>query len=98
MRLIPVPNFASPHFLRLRDLRDLDFARGKLSYRGRRRRRLCKILTFPLHNHTQTFGGKSVWNFHFNQELISLSLCDFPGGSDGKMSVYNAGDPGLISG
>ena len=48
MRLIPVPNFASPHFLRLRDLRDLDFARGKLSYRGRRRRRLYKILIFPL--------------------------------------------------
>ena len=38
----------SPHFLRLRDLRDLDFARSKLSYRGRRSRRLCKILTFPL--------------------------------------------------
>ena len=23
---------------------------------------------------------------------------DFPGGSDGKASAYNAGDPGLISG
>ena len=23
---------------------------------------------------------------------------DFPGGSDGKASVYNAGDPGLILG
>ena len=23
---------------------------------------------------------------------------DFPGGSDGKMSVYNVGDPGLIPG
>ena len=30
------------------DLRDPDFARSKLSYRGRRSRRLCKILTFPL--------------------------------------------------
>ena len=38
----------SPHFLRLHDLCDPDFARGKLSYRGRRSRRLCKILTFPL--------------------------------------------------
>ena len=46
VRRTPVPSIASPHFLRLRDLRDLDFARGKLSYRGRRRRRLCKILTF----------------------------------------------------
>ena len=45
MRRTPVPSIASPHFLRLRDLRDLDFARGKLSYRGRRRS-LCKILTF----------------------------------------------------
>ena len=25
-----------------------------------------------------------------------LSLGYFPGGSDGKASVYNAGDPGLI--
>ena len=27
-----------------------------------------------------------------------LSICDFPGGSDGKASAYNAGDPGLILG
>ena len=34
------------------DLCDPDFARSKLSYRGRRSRRSCKILTFPLHfNH-----------------------------------------------
>ena len=26
------------------------------------------------------------------------SLLDFPGGSDGKVSVYNVGDPGLIPG
>ena len=43
-------SIASLHFLRLRDLCDLVFARGKLSYRGRRRRRSCKILTFPLHS------------------------------------------------
>ena len=29
--------------------------------------------------------------------LLELSL-DFPGGSDGKASAYNAGDPGLIPG
>ena len=40
----------SPHFLRLYSLRDPDFAKSKLSYRGRRSRRLCKILTFPLHS------------------------------------------------
>ena len=28
----------------------------------------------------------------------SLSLEDFPGGSDGKASVYNPGDPGSIPG
>ena len=27
-----------------------------------------------------------------------LSVQDFPGGSDGKVSAYNAGDPGLIPG
>ena len=27
-----------------------------------------------------------------------LSLVGFPGGSDGKASAYNAGDPGLIPG
>ena len=32
------------------DLCDPDFAKSKLSYRGRRSRRLCKILTFPLHS------------------------------------------------
>ena len=28
----------------------------------------------------------------------SLNEKDFPGGSDGKASVYSAGDPGLIPG
>ena len=42
------PSIVNPHFLRLHDLRDPDFARGKLSYRGRRGRRFCKIMTFPL--------------------------------------------------
>ena len=27
-----------------------------------------------------------------------MHLIDFPGGSDGKASAYNAGDPGSISG
>ena len=29
---------------------------------------------------------------------INMHIVDFPGGSDGKVSVYNAGDPGLIPG
>ena len=44
-----VPSIASPQFLRLRDLCDPDFARSKLSYRAKRSRRLCRILTFSLH-------------------------------------------------
>ena len=32
-------------------------------------------------------------------KLFSVQFfCDFPGGSDGKASVYNAGDPGSIPG
>ena len=48
MKYDPVPSVVSPHFLRLHDLNNPDFARSMLSYRGRRSRRLCKILTFPL--------------------------------------------------
>ena len=32
------------------------------------------------------------------QLFYSLVLQDFPGGSDGKASVYNVGNPGLIPG
>ena len=39
---------------------------------------------------------------HFSQWsqklYLSLSDSDFPGGSDGKASAYNAGDPGSIPG
>ena len=31
-------------------------------------------------------------------KTIHLTRCDFPGGSDGKASVYNAGDPGSSPG
>ena len=30
--------------------------------------------------------------------ITSLNIYIFPGGSDGKASVYNAGDPGSIPG
>ena len=32
------------------------------------------------------------------QNESAIPIRDFPGGSDGKASVYDAGDPGLISG
>ena len=40
---------------------------------------------------SRTFVGK-VMSLLFNM----LSRLDFPGGSDGKVSAYNAGDPGSI--
>ena len=48
-----------------------------------------------LHSHyLQNVGQESLYTPSW---LILLSL-DFPGGSDGKASVYNAGDPGSIPG
>ena len=35
---------------------------------------------------------------HKRQPTALMLLMDFPGGSDGKASVYNAGDPGSIPG
>ena len=34
----------------------------------------------------------------FQASLVSWWVLDFPGGSDGKASAYNAGDPGSIPG
>ena len=33
-----------------------------------------------------------------NKCSIVVTIMDFPGGSDGKATVYNAGDPGSIPG
>ena len=44
----------------------------------------------------QRGGGKTtIWAVNFNKVNITWG---FPGGSDGKESAHNAGDPGLISG
>ena len=32
----------------------------------------------------------------FRGDFVLEAIMDFPGGSDGKVSVYNAGDPCLI--
>ena len=37
------------------------------------------------------FKSRAMW-------LGIVKHCDFPGGSGGKASVYNAGDPGSIPG
>ena len=42
-----------------------------------------------------------AYDYHTNlvrQMAFSPFYWDFPGGSDGKASVYNAGDPGSIPG
>ena len=39
---------------------------------------------------SHTVGGNINWYTHYG--------ANFPGGSDGKASAYNAGDPGLILG
>ena len=49
-----------PHFLRLHDLLDPDFARSKLSYRGRTSRRLCKISFFLFITNTKR---EAKWEF-----------------------------------
>ena len=44
----------------------------------------------------QTFVSE-VMSLLFNMLSIFV-MCDFPDGSDGKASAYNAGDPGSIPG
>ena len=51
-----------------------------------------KILCLPL-----PLLEKQIEVFIFGI-FFSKYFWDFPGGSDGKASVYNAGDPGLIPG
>ena len=54
-------------------------------------------------SHPYMTTGKIIaltrWTFVSRvMSLLFNMLSDFPGGSDGKASVYNAGDPGLIPG
>ena len=61
------------------DWSDPDFARSKLSYRGRRTRRLCKILTFPLHPPILTNAPTHMKPLSLNQPITTsiahYSLC-----------------------
>ena len=50
------------------DLRDSDFARSKLSYRGRRSRRVCKFLTLQFHPLKQNFHQPHILH-------VLLSIC-----------------------
>ena len=57
--------------------------------------------TFPVFlNSIQSFWGEWNLSMGFLWCFVRPGLCvdDFPGGSDSKASVYNAGDPGSIPG
>ena len=55
---------------------------------------LKKISKCPLSPNQYLLGTSTVL-VHNRYFII---ICDFPGGSDGKASVYNVGDLGLIPG
>ena len=44
------------------------------------------------------WGSQITADGDCSHEIKRCLLLDFPGGSDGKASVYNAGDPGSIPG
>ena len=43
-------------------------------------------------------AGQNLYQEHSSQTMGKRPTLDFPGGSDGKASVYKEGDPGLIPG
>ena len=91
--------------MRLHDLRNLDFARGKLSYRCRRRRKLCKILTFPLHwgdlleeeiaTHSSILAWRILWTEEPNR-LQSMGSQRVVPGSTPSGSRSTQGMSGII--
>ena len=42
--------------------------------------------------------NKLIWKIRKAYFYKLTLICDFPGGSDSKASVYNVGDPGSIPG
>ena len=67
---------------------------------------LSDSLSFPLHNNSDVWLG--IWLPRMKTTFLSLSfsteyllyfaILDFPGGTDSKVSAYNAGDLGAIPG
>ena len=56
----------------------------------------CSTPGLPVHHQLPEF---TPTNFQtFVGTVITYLYFNFPGGSDGKASVYNAGDPGSIPG
>ena len=63
---------------------------GGLQFMGSQRVRYDRAQT-----HTHTHTHTNIFTAHI---LLLLFFSNFPHGSDGKASVYNAGDPGSIPG
>ena len=57
---------------------------------------ICQLVAFP--RLTGWSGTSPKVNWYFLPSGHSSNFSGFPGGSDGKESVYNAGDPVSIPG
>ena len=55
-------------------------------------------MTERLHFHFALSGGSTLYVHNAFSTVRILTVLDFPGGSDGKACVYNAGDLGSIPG
>ena len=60
---------------------------------------LCPHLSFSfLIGHQHVISGTLPENKYNVEIKYNFLISDFPGGSDGKASVYNGGDPGSVPG
>ena len=57
-----------------------------------------QVLPSKLSARTNPVDTSDSWSPEPGENKLLLLTMDFPGGSDGKTSVYNAGDVGLIPG
>ena len=61
------------------------------------RRRDLNKQSIPSHTACHV-GAKIQTPTNMHNSYLALHLMDFPGGSDGRVSVYDAGDPGSTPG
>ena len=65
--------------------------------------RVCSVLlslwNYARNQYKEIFESNLlIFHSAFNKQHLSLSIVFLPGGSDGKVSAYNVGDPGSIPG
>ena len=66
---------------------------------GAQENKVCHCFhCFPIYFHEVTGLDAMIFVFWMLSFKPTFSLSSFPGGSDGKASAYNAGDPGSIPG